>query len=135
MSAADNQTDMPVVTGVAPYIIPSDANAAIALYVKAFGAQVIVKTPSDDGKRLIHSHIMINGGPLMLSDAFPEHGYSAEKPQAFILHLQVDDIDAWWKRAVDAGLEVVLPMDKQFWGDRYGQVRDSFGILWSIGGK
>jgi uncharacterized glyoxalase superfamily protein PhnB len=49
-----------------------------------------------------------------------------------MLHLQVDDVDAWWQRAVDAGAEIVLPLQKMFWGDRYGQLRDPFGVLWSM---
>src|SRR5829696_9132571 len=49
------------------------------------------------------------------------------------LHLQVDDIDAWWTRAVAAGAEIVMPLALQFWGDRYGQIRDPFGVLWAMG--
>lgn len=127
--------EIPAVTGVTPYITSTDANATAALYAKAFGAQVVNKMPADDGKRLMHCHLVINNGPVMLSDGFPEHGHPALPPQAFTLHLQVDDIDVWWKRAVDAGLEVTLPMGLQFWGDRYGQLRDAFGVMWSIGGK
>jgi uncharacterized glyoxalase superfamily protein PhnB len=69
----------------------------------------------------------------MLSDAYPEHGVSLEKPQAFTLHLQVDDVDAWWARAVEAGCTITLPLQKMFWGDRYGQLRDPFGVSWSMG--
>ena len=53
----------------------------------------------------------------------------------YVLHLQVDDPKAWWQRAVDAGCTVTMPLDVQFWGDRYGQVKDPFDIVWSIGGK
>ena len=42
------------------------------------------------------------------------------------------DVDAWWKRAVDAGCEIAMPLEKQFWGDRYGQVRDPFGVTWAM---
>jgi len=47
--------------------------------------------------------------------------------------LEVDDADAWWKRAVDAGAETRMPLGDQFWGDRYGQLKDPFGRSWSIG--
>ena len=43
-----------------------------------------------------------------------------------------DEIDAWWKRAVDAGCEVTMPLDVMFWGDRYGQLRDPFGVSWAM---
>ena len=42
-------------------------------------------------------------------------------------------MDAWWKRAVEAGAEVVMPLQEMFWGDRYGQLRDPFGVLWAMG--
>ena len=58
----------------------------------------------------------------------PEHVFPLEKPQGFDVMLSVDDIDAWWRRAVDAGGEVVMPVAEMFWGDRYGQLRDPFGI-------
>lgn len=57
----------------------------------------------------------------------------AEKaPQSFALNMVVEDIDRWWKQAVAAGMEVVMPVEKMFWGDRYGQLRDPFGVIWSM---
>jgi len=119
--------------GVTAYLSPPDATAAIAFYTKAFGAEEVAHIPTEDGKRVMHSCLRINGGLLMMSDPFPEHGYPFEKPQGFVLHLQVDDVDAWWKRATEAGCEVTMKLEKQFWGDRYGQVRDPFGFTWSMG--
>ena len=52
---------------------------------------------------------------------------------SFVLHLSVPDADAAWQRALDAGAEVRFPLADQFWGDRYGQVNDPFGFIWSIG--
>jgi PhnB protein len=122
------------VTGVTPYVSIRDAAAAAELYQRAFGAEKIAAMPGPDGKRLIHCHVRINGGNLFMSDPFPEHGYPLQTPQSFTLHLQVEDAEAWWKRAVEAGLEVVKPLGVEFWGDKYGQLRDAFGIAWSIGG-
>ena len=80
----------------------------------------------------MHVDLYINGSSVMLSDAYPEYGHALQKPQAFNLTLPVDDIDAWWKRAVDAGATVVMPVADMFWGDRYGQLRDPFGVLWAM---
>ena len=123
----------PVLGGVAPYLSVSNAGAAADFYVKAFAAKEAVRMPPDDKGRYMHIHLVINGGSIMLADAFPEHGHPLEKPAAFTLHLQVDDVDAWFERATKAGAEVVLPVADMFWGDRYGQVRDPFGVLWSMG--
>lgn len=126
----------PPVGGVAPYLsVGGDgAAAASAFYQKAFAAKEEARIPAQDGQRLMHCHLTINGGPLLLSDCFPEYGYPAKTPQGFMIHLQVDDADAWWDRAVAAGCEVLTPIDLQFWGDRYGQLKDPFGYSWSIGG-
>ena len=56
-----------------------------------------------------------------------------ESHGGYTLHLQVDDADAWWKRAVEAGAEPLMPVTDMFWGDRYGQFRDPFGVRWSVG--
>jgi len=80
----------------------------------------------------MHVHLYINGSSLMLSDAYPEHGHPFKTHQGFSLQLVVDDIDSWWERAVAAGVEVVMPVERMFWGDRYGQLRDPFGVLWAM---
>ena len=54
---------------------------------------------------------------------------------AYNLHLQVDDADRWFERAVAAGCTVVMPMELQFWGDRYGMVKDPYGVAWAFGSK
>jgi uncharacterized glyoxalase superfamily protein PhnB len=122
-----------VLSGVAPYLMLGDANAAGAFYQRAFGAKEVNRMPAGDGPRLLHLHLYINGASVMLMDAFPENGHPLQAPQAFTLHLQVDDVDAWFDRAVRAGAESVLPPQQMFWGDRYGQVRDPYGVLWSMG--
>ena len=121
-----------VLGGVAPYLNVDGAGKAAAFYVRAFGAKEVFRAPPDEKGRFMHIHLVVNGGSLMLCDPFPEHGHPHKTPQAFTLHLQVEDVDAWWKRAVDAGAEVLLPLQVMFWGDRYGQVRDPFGVSWSL---
>jgi uncharacterized glyoxalase superfamily protein PhnB len=132
---AADAANAPPVTGVTPYLVSSDARAHGAFCEKAFGADIVVQMPAEDGKRLMHSHLVINGDPVMICDAFPEHGHPYTPPQGYMLHLQVEDVQAWWDRAVAAGAEVVTPLAVQFWGDRYGQVRDPFGVVWTMGGK
>jgi len=127
------QAAIPEVLGsIAPYLFLSGATKAADFYKRAFGAKEVYRHPVDDKGRTMHIHLVINGGSVMLSDFYPEHGFAEKAPQAFNLHIQVDDVDAWWKRATDAGAEIAMPLQKQFWGDRYGQVRDPFGVTWSL---
>jgi len=118
--------------GVAPYLSVGGAIRAAEFYKKAFGADEVARVPPDEQGRTMHVHLYINGGSVMLADAYPEHGHPLQTPQAFILHLQVKDVDAWWARAVEAGAQIVLPLQVMFWGDRYGQLRDPFGVTWSL---
>lgn len=125
--------NVPVLGGPVPYLSVNGAAKAAEFYVKAFGAQELLRMPPDDKGRYLHIHLVVNGGSLMLADVFPEHGHPWEKPAGFTLHLAVDDVDAAFDKAVKAGGEVVLPVQDMFWGDRYGQFRDPFGVLWSMG--
>ena len=123
--------------GVTAHLTIRDNRAAEAIdfYRNAFGAESVMNPHlADDGKRIMHAHLLINGGHLMLNDDFPEHmGGPSEQPASFVLHLNVPDADASWKRALDAGAEVRFELADQFWGDRYGQVKDPYGFIWSIG--
>ncbi len=119
-------------SGVIPYLNVDGAGAAADFYRKAFAAKEIARMPAQDGKRLMHCHLEINGGSVMLSDAFPEHGHPHKPLQGCVMHLVVSDGDAWFDRAVKAGCKVIAPLEKQFWGDRYGRLSDPFGVEWAI---
>jgi uncharacterized glyoxalase superfamily protein PhnB len=121
-----------VMSGIVAYLLVDGAAAASDLYQKAFGGTEAGRQPLDEKGRTMHIHLYINGASLMLSDPFPEHGHPLQAPQGFDLMLRVDDIDAWFRRAVEAGLDVVFPVQDMFWGDRYGVLRDRFGVKWSM---
>ena len=126
------ETPAEVKGGVVAYVQVDGATKAAEFYRRAFGAEVVTMHPVDDKGRTMHVHLYINGSSVMLCDGYPEHGHPAEKPQAFHLMLTVDDIDAWWRRATDAGAESVMPVAEMFWGARYGQLRDPFGVTWAL---
>ena len=117
---------------VVPYLQVDGAMKAAEFYVRAFGATIVGSHPPDEQGRTMHVHVYVNGGSVMLSDPFPEHGFPSQTPQAFNLMLMVTDIDAAFDRAIAAGAQAVMPVADMFWGDRYGQLRDPFGVLWSM---
>ncbi len=119
--------------GVVPHISVDGAAQASDYYQRAFAARELARIPAQDGKRLIHCHLEINGGSLMLNDHLPEYGSGPQPSHNYTMHLQVEDVDAWWARALEAGAEIKMPLEVQFWGDRYGQLRDPFGVQWSLG--
>lgn len=123
---------------VTPHLVVDNAAAAIDFYVAALGAVEVGRLDGPDGK-IVHAALQINGSMVMLNDDFPEmtDGKSTT-PTALggspvTIHLTVTDVDTWFGRAVDAGATVVAPLEEQFWGDRYGVIRDPFGHQWSLG--
>jgi uncharacterized glyoxalase superfamily protein PhnB len=119
---------------LSPHLICAGAAKAIDFYKKAFGATENMRLPGKDG-RLMHASVQVNGACVMLVDEMPEWGALSPKSlkgTPVTVHLNVDDVDAFVKRAVKAGATVVMPVADMFWGDRYGVIEDPFGHRWSI---
>ena len=124
----------PGMHSVTPHLVCAGAADAIAFYKKAFNAQELAQLAGPDGK-LMHGLIKIGDSMLMLVDEYPEWdslGPNARKGSSVTLHLYVEDADAQFQQALDAGCSVRMPLADMFWGDRYGIVQDPFGHLWSI---
>lgn len=120
---------------VTPSLVVQNAAEAIEFYKRAFGAEELSRMSSPDGQQIWHAEIEIGDSRVMLNDEFPDMG--ARGPQSIggtpvSLHLYVEDADAWFRRAIDAGATVSMPLEDTFWGDRYGQVTDPFGHQWAL---
>jgi PhnB protein len=119
---------------VTPYLAVEDATEAIEYYTKAFDAKERVRMETPDGK-VGHAELEIGDSLVMLSDPFPQ---ASTKPPnelggtSVSVFMYVENVDAVVKQAVDAGAMVTMEVADQFWGDRFGSVKDPFGHLWSI---
>ena len=129
-----NNANPPVKGGAIVYLAVDGAVKAAEFYQKAFAGELARLIPPDDKGRTMHAHLYINGSSVMLGDFYPEHGHPVVAPAAFNITLTVDDTDAWFDRAVAAGCTPKMPVADMFWGDRYGQVQDPFGVIWAING-
>jgi uncharacterized glyoxalase superfamily protein PhnB len=119
---------------VTPHLVCRGGADAIAWYGRAFGAVELSRLPGPDG-RLMHAMIRIGDTNLMLCDEFKEHGGLSPlslNGSPVTLHLYVEDAEAAFAKAVEAGATVRMPLADMFWGDRYGIVTDPFGHNWSI---
>jgi PhnB protein len=119
---------------VSPYLCVDGAAAAIWFYGEVFGATERLRMDGPDGK-LAHAELQLGDSVIMLSDEFPEHG--ARSPKAFggtpvTLSVYVEDVDATYERAIQAGAKGLRAVEDQFYGDRSGQFEDPFGHRWSI---
>ena len=112
-----------------------DAKAAIAFYARAFGATETFRLTEPSGK-VGHAEIQIGDSVIMLADEFPDMGHRGPKARGgttVSLMVYLPDVDAAFKRAIDAGATEKQPVRNQFYGDRSGTLEDPFGHQWTLG--
>ena len=122
---------------VTPYLSVRNGSEAIAFYKKALGAEELVRMGGPGGK-IGHAELQIGSSRIMLADEFPDMPEAVAKSPRSLggtsigLALYVEDADALFKKAIDAGGTVKRPMTNQFYGDRSGTFEDPFGHVWTI---
>jgi len=117
-----------------PTIVVRGAANAIEFYKKAFGAKELNRMEGPGGK-IMHAEIKIGDSILMVTDEFPEMGSTSPETVGGIsasVMIYTKDVDALFNQAVAAGGKVTMPVADQFWGDRYGRVKDPFGHDWQL---
>lgn len=117
-----------------PYLTLDNASEAIEFYKRAFGAKEQMRMEAPGGK-IGHAQLEIGDSIVMLSDAFGQSSVKSPKELGGTtggVFLYVEDVDAVFKQAVEAGATVEMEVGDQFWGDRFGSVTDPFGHHWSI---
>ena len=119
---------------VTPYLAIRNASAALDFYQKAFGAQEMFRMPSPDGK-IGHAEIKIGDSMIMLADEHADMDFFGPETRGGVtanIMLYVEDVDAQFKRALDAGAKEIRPLKDEFYGDRMGTVKDPFGHVWHL---
>lgn len=124
---------------VSPYLTVSPCMAAIAFYTTVFGAQQKALMPALDGMRIMHCELVINGGSVMLADAFPEFGQTRPpipgEPVTMSVSLEFDtrdQVDETFARATSLGAKGDTQPTNSFWGTRFAVIRDPFGHRWML---
>ena len=124
---------------VAPYLTVSPALAAIAFYKQVFGAEQAAFMPALDGLRILHCELVINGGSLMLADAFPEFGQTRVgipgEPVTVSISLEfptATKVNDTFTKATSLGAKAETAPTNSFWGTRLATFRDPFGHRWIL---
>lgn len=120
---------------ITPYLTVNNAAAAIDFYKRAFEARETSRLYGPDKKNIINAELKIGDSKVLLSDEFPHEGSRSPSSiggTAVTLHIYTEDVERVFNQAVSAGATVVMPLMDAFWGDRYGQLKDPFGHIWSI---
>jgi PhnB protein len=136
--STNNQVIRPIPPGehsVTPYLTVNNGSNAIEFYKKAFNAEELFRETIPDGKKILHARMRIGDSIVRLSEEFP--GSIQKSPVSLgsttvTLHIYTENVDGLWQQAIQAGAKVVLPLDNQFWGERYGMLVDPFGHQWSM---
>ena len=118
-----------------PQLVVRNAAQAIEYYKKALGAKELMRMPTPDGK-IAHAELKIGDSVIFVSDEIPNVGMS-KSPQTLGgtssgVMLYVEDADATFQKALEAGGKSFMPLTNMFWGDRFGSFIDPFGQAWSV---
>jgi len=130
---------------VVAHLMVPDGKEALDFYRRAFNATPLHVSELPGG-RVVHAQFRVEQSVVMLTEEnlseggespAAEKGVKLASPQTlggttFMLEMYVDDVDAAFKRALDAGGKTVIEPQEMFYGDRYGILRDPFGFLWAI---
>ncbi len=119
---------------VTPYLIVDGASAAIDFYTSVLGATERMRMSAPEDK-VGHAELEIGDSVIMLADESPE--MDARSPGTVggtpvSLHVYVEDADAAFERALEAGAKALQPMEDKFYGDRSGSFEDPFGHRWHV---
>ncbi|MCM2354233.1 MAG: VOC family protein [Pseudobdellovibrio sp.] len=122
---------------ITPYMVVNDVPTAIEFYKRAFGAEQLLRMDAPDGK-VMHAEIKVGNSILMMTSEMDMGGMKSQGPLtlkgtpiSFMMY--VEDVDSAAKKAVDAGMKTLKPVENQFYGDRSGTFQDPFGHIWTIG--
>jgi PhnB protein len=117
-----------------PYLIVGEAAEAIDFYTSVLGATERLRMGGPGGK-VGHAELALGDSMIMLADEHPEIGAIGPKSVGgtpVSLHVYVEDVDAVFQRAIDAGAKVVNELEDKFYGDRSGGFEDPFGHHWNV---
>ena len=132
---------------IAPNLVVRDAAKAVAFYQRVLGAETLYVSRLPTGA-VLHAQLRIGESVILVSEenmGMPEaqfsrmeRGMRTRSPETLggtsvVLEIYVDDVDAAFQRAIDAGGKVKMPVSDTFYGDRVGQFEDPFGHVWGIG--
>ncbi len=128
----------PVTRQVSPHLIVDDVDAAATFYKAAFGAVELYRGTMPNGL-VMHAQLRVFDSTVLLTFAGMPGGDGGkmQSPKTLggsstMLEIYVDECDAAYRKAIEAGGTPWLEPCDQFYGDRYGILIDPFGHVWAL---
>lgn len=125
--------DVPWLT---PYLTVRSAQASIQFFSDAFGFEK--RDLIDEDGAIMHVEMSYRGQLIVMFAPEGAFGLTARTPRSAdaiapqSFYLYVDDVDATYRRALDAGAKSLSAPQDQFWGDRFAQIEDLDGYRWAL---
>jgi PhnB protein len=116
---------------ITPSLTCKNAAEAIEFYKNIFGAQEIMRMAGPGGK-IGHAELKIGDSIIFINDEFMPVAQAATGAPPLSLFLYVEGVDNVFNRAIAAGAKVDMPLENQFWGDRFGKLTDPYGHQWGL---
>lgn len=120
---------------VTPHLVVRDAAGAAEFYPRALNAQVLFRMPGPDGATLLHAELRIGDSIVLLAEESIEANYLSPLSlggSSVTLMIYCADTDIAFAQAIAAGCEEIKAPSEMFWGDRFAQVKDPYGHIWSF---
>ena len=111
---------------VTPYLIVDGVPGLIDFLKNAFGAELVSDLKAPDGS-IFHASVKIGNSMVMMGDSNEDY-----PPMPTSLYLYVEDTDAVYQQALQAGAESIQEPEDQFYGDRTAHVKGPYGNIWSF---
>ena len=109
-----------------PYLVVLDAKAQMDFLLNVFDGKEINRMTTPDGS-VVHGEVKVGDSVIMIGQAREE-----SQVRKSMVYLYMEDCDAYFNKAKEAGATVVSELEDQFYGDRHGAVEDSNGNQWYI---
>lgn len=116
------------------HLVTRDPVRAADWYTSVLGARELSRITLPSGV-VLTIDLQFGDSQIAISDELPDYGIVSPLTLGGTygaLHLAVEDADAAWSRALEAGAEVFEPLREAFWGERTGQFIDPFGHRWAV---
>lgn len=151
--ASTPQKEARRVPGAVPYLISPDAPAHIEWLQRVFNAQVnsvayadtqgssVMHEVKPEGGHVMHADLTLNGAAFYISDRIETSGYPPVqdilegKARGVMFHVDLENADSVWEKAVEAKAKVRVVLEPRFWGAKFGVFVDPFGFEWAVSTK
>lgn len=120
-----------------PCLVVQDGAKAIDFYQKAFEFNVVDEVVKDENGKVQYATLKLRDATIMI---FPEGAFDSPakapatvgSPTPVSLYIYIPNVDDFYKKAVAAGAQTIVPPNDAFWGDRFCKMSDPDGHEWAF---